>query len=114
MMDGYTFIFHTHEIYMVINMVINMEFVVGESKAWKTGDSVVVSIPKIIRNNLGISPGDTVIFKLVDGKIMIEKKEEKRSGERKKKKARKKAAEKKSEAGEIEAWVEELKRVEEG
>ena len=51
-----------------------MEVVLGKSKTWIQGySSLVVVVPKVIAENLGLKPGDTVVYKLKDNAIVIEK-----------------------------------------
>ena len=52
--------------------------ILGKSKVWlQCRTSLAITIPKVVRENLGVRQGDVIVFKLVDGKIVIEKEEKK-------------------------------------
>jgi len=48
--------------------------VLGRSKVWVQGRySFSVVVPKVVAENLGIKAGDAVVFRLRDGKVVVEK-----------------------------------------
>jgi len=48
-----------------------MYMILGKSKVWVQGGSLVAVIPKTVAENLGIRAGDVVVFGYVDGKIVL-------------------------------------------
>jgi len=50
------------------------EVVLGRSKVWVQGHySLSIVVPKVVAENLGIKAGDTVVFKLRNGMVIVEK-----------------------------------------
>jgi len=50
------------------------EIILGKSKVWIQGHySLSIVVPKVVAENLGIKAGDTVVFKLRNGMVIVEK-----------------------------------------
>jgi len=50
------------------------DIILGKSKVWVQGHySLSIVVPKVVAENLGIKAGDTVVFRLINGKIVVEK-----------------------------------------
>ena len=53
-------------------------FIIGKSRTWRQGESsLVVTIPKVLVENWKLQAGDILIFRLEDGKVVVEKEGEK-------------------------------------
>lgn len=48
---------------------------VKEQKLWKTGNSVVITVPKEVMNHFNVTTGDALTFEIKDEKVELVKKE---------------------------------------
>jgi len=71
-----TFIYFFHTYSKLVMNVSDGNFIIGKSKLWRQGEtSLVATVPKTLVENWKLQAGDILVFRLEDGKVVVEKEE---------------------------------------